>query len=396
MVGGDLYDVVRLDRQRLILLVADAAGHGLSAAMLSVLFRNRLPMLDPDTHEPNLPSHALRSANNSLLQGFATPGLFLTAAYCLIDMTDGHLTAASAGHPPLIVQRKSGDFERLFHTGPALGLYPEAQFTDEEIVLEPGDRLLLYTDGLYDRLPPGDAPPSDRVVSALRDNTRDGVSDEDSLLTRLAAVSDAPKEADSEVYTDDITLLSLSVTPAPSALDNGSHAPPPAPPAAAIQEGVEILAGGDTERTTLSIRGAAGWAQSAAFHQACTEAIETTRALSLDLTLCNNLDSTFLGTIHELADRADRAHVELRLQGVTPPVEALFTELGMKRILERMLPAMLPLPTHMSPLTTEGEDARTRGVRILKAHESLAAINERNRREFDPLLLSLRQEVGAA
>jgi anti-anti-sigma regulatory factor len=254
----------------------------------------------------------------------------------------------------------------------------------------------LHTDGLYDRLPAGAAPPSDRVVSTLRDNTRDGVADEGSLLTQLVALPEAPGEAGSELRTDDITLLSLSVSPGPSALDNGSPSPAPIPSAAAVDKGVEILVGGNSERATFSIRGAASWAQSAAFHQACTETIDAERALTLDLTLCDHLDSTFLGTMHELADRANEALVELRLQGVTPPVEALFTELGMKRILERMVPAMLPLPTHMSALTTEGEDSRAQSLRVLKAHESLAAINERNRREFDPLLEVLRQEVESA
>ena len=168
LVGGDLYDVVRLDRRRLVLMIADAAGHGLSAAMLAVLFRNKLRMIDADTREPCLPSQALQAVNDSLLQGFTGPGLFITAAYCLIDMADGRVTAASAGHPPLIVQRRSGDLERLFHTGPALGLYPEARFADEEILLEAGDRLILHTDGLYDRLPRDGGSPSDRAIRALK------------------------------------------------------------------------------------------------------------------------------------------------------------------------------------------------------------------------------------
>jgi hypothetical protein len=59
-------------------------------------------------------------------------------------------------------------------------------------VLEAGDRLLLHTDGLYDRLPPSDAPPSHRVVSALKDNTRDGVDDEGALPIQMADLSGSP------------------------------------------------------------------------------------------------------------------------------------------------------------------------------------------------------------
>jgi anti-anti-sigma factor len=392
LVGGDLYDVVRLDRRRLVLLIADAAGHGLSAAMLAVLFRNKLRMIDADTREPNLPSQALRAVNDSLLQGFTGPGLFITAAYCLIDMSDGRVAAALAGHPPLIVQRRSGDLERLFHTGPALGLYAEARFVDEEIVLEAGDRLILHTDGLYDRLPRDGGSPSDRAIRALQESTRESVANEGALLARLAHLPDAPDGASSEIHKDDITIVSLGVFSAPSALDNGTLAPIPPVVDAAAEDEVEILGGGDLQRATLSVRGRASWAQSAAFHQACADAIEAGTSLVLDLTLCEHLDSTFLGTIHELAERADRAEVEFRLQGVTPSVEALFAELGMKSVLDLMLPVMLPLPTHMSHVAAAA-DSRAQGLRILSAHESLAALSEHNRREFDPLLEMLRREI---
>jgi hypothetical protein len=115
-------------------------------------------------------------------------------------------------------------------------------------------------------------------------------------------------------------------------------------------------------------------------------------AVTLDLTLCEHLDSTFLGTIHELVEHADRRDIELRLQGVMPPVEELFREVGMKRVMEHIVPVMLPLPSQMSPLLGEDRELRSQTLRILKAHEGLAALSENNRREFDPLLQALRKE----
>ena len=167
-------------------------------------------------------------------------------------------------------------------------------------------------------------------------------------------------------------------------------------PALAFNPGEQILAGGDAQRTTLSIRGRGNWTQSAAFHEACVGALAMGGAVALDLTLCEHLDSTFLGTIHELVEHADRSDVELRLQGVMPPVEELFLEVGMKRVMEHIVPVMLPLPRQMSPLVGKDQERRSQTLRILKAHEGLAALSESNRREFDPLLEVLRREVGAS
>jgi len=176
-------------------------------------------------------------------------------------------------------------------------------------------------------------------------------------------------------------------------LDNGGPRPLPAPllPPSRVQ----ILVGADSRRTTLSVQGRGGWAESAAFHAECAAVIERGRNAMIDLTLCQHLDSTFLGTIHLLCDLADRADVEFRLQGVMPPVENLFAELGMERVLDHIVPRMLPLPTQMEPLFGGEPDRSSQALLMLRAHEGLAALSDRNRREFDPLVTLLRREVAA-
>ena len=110
------------------------------------------------------------------------------------------------------------------------------------------------------------------------------------------------------------------------------------------------------------------------------------------MTLCEHLDSTFLGTLHHLCEYAERADVELRLQGVMPPVEELFMELGMKLVLDHVVPRMLPLPTKMEPLGVTQLDPSTRALHMLRAHEGLAALSDHNRQEFDPVVEMLRRE----
>jgi anti-anti-sigma factor len=385
-IGGDLYDVVRLDGRHTALLIADAAGHGLSAAMLAVLFRSQLPFVDPDSRIPRRPCDTLLAVNQALCNTFPAPGLFLTAAYGLLDTEDRSATIASAGHPPLLLLRRTGRVEQIFHTGPALGLYPEADFTEQTVQLEPGDRLLFYSDGLSERLPRDGRPPSEMIAAALEERNGHSAKALEHLLEQLRTVP--PGEDDPE---DDVTLLLLDATPGASQLDNGTLAPWPEP--APGRSRFEILIGSDACRTILSIRGRAGWAQSAAFHAACVAAMEARRPVMIDLTLCEHLDSTLLGTIHELCTRAEKADIEFRLQGAQPPVEKLFAELGMKRVIERLVPRMLPLPTRMDPLVDEA-DPQTKARLMLRAHEGLAELSDRNRQAFDPLLALLRQEVG--
>ncbi|HEY5658866.1 MAG TPA: SpoIIE family protein phosphatase, partial [Myxococcota bacterium] len=338
-VAGDLYDVVRLDDRHLVLMAADAAGHGLSAAMLAVLFRNRLPMENPETGEILHPCETLRAVNDSLAAGLTAPGLFITAIYCLLDTKTGRLHMASAGHPPVLLRRSNGAIERFLHTGPALGLYAEAEFSQHETTLEPGDRLLLHTDGVYERFVDGATGSEEDLVEILE---ADGEA-ADSLIERLllgAGDADAARE-------DDVTLIVLDAAPGASTLDNGALLSAPAAPTPISLMRAGILVGGGGEQLAVCIRGRGDWTQSAAFHRECAAAIEAERRVMLDLTLCHHLDSTFLGTIHELAERAEEEHTEFRIQGVMPPVENLFIELGMKEVLERMVSTLLPLPLDM-------------------------------------------------
>jgi sigma-B regulation protein RsbU (phosphoserine phosphatase) len=384
-VAGDLYDLVRLSDHHLVLVVADAAGHGLSAAMLAVLFRNYLPLEDPESGEPLRPCDALGAVNRSLAAGLSAPGLFITAAYCLLDTRTGQLQMASAGHPAILVRRRGGGVERFLHSGPALALYPDAAFTQYETTLEPGDRLLLHTDGVYEHLVGEAADDEERLAALLEGDTAAAGP----LERILRGMGDAPGE-------DDLTVVVLDATPGASALDNGAPLTAPAPPAPALPTRNDVLIGSAGDRAAVCIRGRGDWTQSAAYYHECSRAFDADRPVMLDLTLCQHLDSTFLGTIHELAERAEREHLEYRVQGVMPPVEKLFVELGMKAVLERMVATLLPLPKGMRLLADASPDPRTRALRVLRAHERLARLSEQNAREFDPLIEQLRRELESA
>lgn len=382
-VGGDLYDVIEIDDQYVALLIADAAGHGLAAAMLAVLFRSRLPFIDAETGDPRGPGAALRWVNRSLHETLPERGLFLTAAYCLLDTRSRKVRIASAGHPPLIWMRHNSGIERVFHTGPALGLYPYSEFGEVEIQLGHGDELLLYSDGLYERLPRLADDPRDPITAFLE---RRGESPTPSIepLFELAARPVAS--------SDDVTALMLRAVPGTSRLDNGSALPlePPSRPSRQAATFAATHAG----RMSLSIQGTADWRTAPTIYTECSAALEDETSVMIDLCLCENLDSTALGTIHRLCELADEKDIEFRMQNVSPSIEALFDELGMKAVLDHVLPCLLPLPTDMSPVFHGGTKGPPNAEIVLEAHRSIVALNDRNRREFGPLLAQLCQEAG--
>jgi hypothetical protein len=160
-------------------------------------------------------------------------------------------------------------------------------------------------------------------------------------------------------------------------------------PRAAVGEGT--IAYGDAEEACyLAIRGRGTWAHSDAFHEAAEAILDEHRPLVVDLGACEYLDSTFLGTIHELVMRGGT-----RLQRVPKPIRALFEELSMERVLGTIQQHGARLP-EMFPMNTGEMDPAAGRLRILRAHEALAALSARNQAKFGAVLEAIRTaEVGS-
>ena len=383
-VGGDLYDVVRLDDRYVVAYVADAAGHGVSAAMLAVLLKQRIGMVDSETRRPIAPAVVLSRVNSHIRHECSAPGLFITAAYCLLDVEAPEITVASAGHPPIIVLRHDGSREMVYHTGPALGISSDAVFSQKTLHLDAGDRVLLYTDGLYDLADPSGKPPGEAVADILAGLSGDGWEQLHQMLNIAARRrGDLPQE-------DDLTAVLLSEGLSTSSIDNGEPAQG-APPASAPGY-AEVLIGTGPGGTTISVNGHGTWMHCAALHDAWPEIKRQAEGVVIDLSLCEMLDSTFLGTLQELCQWADREKVPLRIQGARPEVRRLFEELGMQRVLSHLSATMKPLPPQMRPLSACMNDQLNR-QRMLQAHQALAGLSEANRQEFSRLIEHLRAEI---
>ena len=144
-VGGDFYRIERMPDDTYAILLADAIGHGVSAALSTMELRALWE--DGRAHQEH-PEQFLAWLNQRVEPLTDTDsGYFATAVYARYNADSGQLRCASAGHPPVLLIRQNGIAEWLHAAGPGLGMIPDPCFTTAETTLEQGDHAILFTDG---------------------------------------------------------------------------------------------------------------------------------------------------------------------------------------------------------------------------------------------------------
>jgi sigma-B regulation protein RsbU (phosphoserine phosphatase) len=161
-VAGDFYDFVLADEHQAGLLIADVSGHGVPAALIASMVKlaaasQRLLAADP--------ARLLAGMNSALLGN--TQNQFVTAAYVHLDSQSRQLRYSAAGHPPMLLLR-NGNVMQIQENGLMLAAFDFASYANATHPLEPGDRLLLYTDGLVEASnPSGDLLGQDALAGLL-------------------------------------------------------------------------------------------------------------------------------------------------------------------------------------------------------------------------------------
>lgn len=381
-VGGDLFDIVKIDERFLVLVIADASGHGVSAAMLSVLFKHRLSFTN-SRGRPLRPSEALKRVNRALLTGPTTPGMFVTCIYCLLDTEQRTAVIASAGHSPAILVGRFGRIDRVEHTGPALGLYRDAVFAESEMPLGEQDQLLFYTDGIFD-IGGEEKPSVGSIASTLVMH-----GDDHHVLDELFVELSHGHEREDR---DDVTMLLLEGRSGESYFGSDDDVPELEvdPPADAPRL---TWAETDTGRF-VCLQGRVTWTYAEALLQGSGAAIEGGRPLIVDLAECEYLDSAMLGTLHELVQEAVEGDAGVSVQGVSADLVEAFRELSMDVVLNHVAEQSLPVPDNRESLEMPDADPRGQKMRLLKAHEVLAALSQENQAEFGGVVAAMREDIG--
>jgi serine phosphatase RsbU (regulator of sigma subunit)/anti-sigma regulatory factor (Ser/Thr protein kinase) len=211
-VGGDFYDFFALDEDRLGIVVADVAGKGVPAAMLTSLVRTILRVEAGYGHSPQ---RVISQTNQALLQDLQRAESFVTALVAYLDQTDLTLTYANAGHTPgLWLRADLGRFEHLAATTPPLGIKIPDVGGDQTLQLSPGDSILFYTDGVTETMSPDNQIfGGERLEEALAAHA--GGTADDLIQSVLSAVRTFRRSAP---WSDDITMIAMRVRPSATPL----------------------------------------------------------------------------------------------------------------------------------------------------------------------------------
>jgi serine phosphatase RsbU (regulator of sigma subunit)/predicted ester cyclase len=201
-VGGDFYDFHPLPEGRLGLVVGDATGKGVPAALVMSTTCGML-QLAAQALDSSSPGEVLRQVNEALLARIPL-NMFVTCFYAILDPKSGNLTYANAGHDLPYLHRGRGDTEELRARGMPLGLMPSMSYEEKEIELDVGEGVLFYSDGLVEAHDPkGEMFGFPRLRALVAEHNEEKAMG-DSLLEELYSFV-----GDGWEQEDDITLLTL-------------------------------------------------------------------------------------------------------------------------------------------------------------------------------------------
>jgi hypothetical protein len=207
-VSGDIYDVARIDETYVGFYVADAVGHAMPAALLTIFIKQALVMRETvgNSYRVFSPDEVMKTLNARMNAQKLSGHQFATCCYCLLNTKTLELTYARAGHPYPILLRPNQPPQQLEVRGALLGIFEHSEYPQNKIQLQPGDKLLVYSDG------------AEPFIGSFHELTGFNFCEEflqikdlpvGEMMDGLKTIAQTKKVAPSEV--DDITALVLQI-----------------------------------------------------------------------------------------------------------------------------------------------------------------------------------------
>jgi serine phosphatase RsbU (regulator of sigma subunit) len=206
-VGGDFYDFFELEEGRVGIVVGDATGKGVPAALVVTATCSMLRAVAQALGSSS-PGEVLARVNETLLARIP-PSTFVTCFYAILYPENGRLAYANAGHNLPCCRHDEHAVVELNARGMPLGLMPQMNYEEKETVLVPGEGVLFYTDGLIEaHNPRGEMFGTPRLRSLLSERPEGGTDPSATLMEELERFTGEEWEQE-----DDITLLTLERSP---------------------------------------------------------------------------------------------------------------------------------------------------------------------------------------
>jgi sigma-B regulation protein RsbU (phosphoserine phosphatase) len=202
-VGGDIYGWLRMKDGRILFWIADGTGHGAAAALLTTLAKL---LFHHGSVEHDTPASVMEAVNHDFRSIFGGRS-FMTAMCVAVDTLTGRASIVGAGHPPLLIARRSGATETIASVAPPLGLVESPELPETIVNLKPGDTFLLYTDGLFGSMKGKESRLSPQFLEKILDHSAPSA---EALLGRILAET-APSKAE-EALPDDVAALAVRRT----------------------------------------------------------------------------------------------------------------------------------------------------------------------------------------
>jgi len=201
-IGGDYFDILRLDDQRLVVVIADVSGHGLPTGLRMAMLKAALVILVDE----GKPAQEILRRLSAMVRSESERRFFVTACIAFIDLERGEMELTNAGHPPTYLLR-DGETQEILLTGNPLGALGES-FGQMQISLQENDVVVWLSDGLIEALDPAGEPFGyDRLEQALDGPADDAAQVRDRLLAAVES------HARGVPATDDKTLVAMLYRP---------------------------------------------------------------------------------------------------------------------------------------------------------------------------------------
>jgi sigma-B regulation protein RsbU (phosphoserine phosphatase) len=201
-VGGDFYDIFRIDEDHFGFTIADVSGKGIPAAIFMAVSRT---LIRATGIRGGSPSDCL-TYSNKLLSAESVDCMFVTVFYGIYNIKTGEVTYCNAGHNPPYLLKSNGEVKALpLAKDPMVGAIPDIEYHEERIQLEKGEMLIMFTDGVTEAMNVSFAEYGDeRLVAALKNAV--GSNCQEMINAVKADVSEFTEEAE---QSDDITMLTI-------------------------------------------------------------------------------------------------------------------------------------------------------------------------------------------